>query len=151
MHKELALPKDKLLLTIYHEDEEAENLWKKIANLNNDKIIKISSNDNFWSMGKTGPCGPCSEIFYDYGDKIQGGPPGSKEEDKDRFVEIWNLVFMQFEKDENGKMKPLPKPCIDTGMGLERIASVLQGKTDNYEIDSFETLIDEIKKYNVSK
>ncbi len=151
LHKELALPKDKLLITIYHEDEEAENLWKKIANLNNDKIIKISSNDNFWSMGKTGPCGPCSEIFYDYGDKIEGGPPGSKDEDKDRFVEIWNLVFMQFEKDENGKMKPLPKPCIDTGMGLERIASVLQGKTDNYEIDSFETLIDEIKKYNVSK
>lgn len=147
LHKELGLPKDKLLITVYHEDQEAEKLWQKIAGFSADKIIKINTNDNFWSMGETGPCGPCSEIFYDYGDKISGGIPGSKDQDGDRFVEVWNLVFMQFEKDEKGNMKNLPKPCIDTGMGLERIASVVQGKTDNYETDIFENIINKIQKF----
>lgn len=143
--KELGLNKSKLLATIYHNDDEAYNFWKKIAGLSDDKIIRISTDDNFWSMGETGPCGPCSEIFYDRGDKIFGGPPGSKDQDGDRFTEIWNLVFMQFEKSADGEKKALPKPCIDTGMGLERIASVIQGKNDNYEIDLFENLIKEIK------
>jgi alanyl-tRNA synthetase len=150
LNKELSLPKDKLLITVYHNDEEAINLWKKIAGFGDDKIIKIATNDNFWSMGETGPCGPCSEIFYDYGDKIQGGPPGSKDEDGDRFCEIWNLVFMQFERDKAGKMTPLPKPCIDTGMGLERIASVVQGRTDNYETDQFEKIINKIESISKS-
>ena len=144
--KELAINKDKLLVTTYHTDDEATNLWKKIANLSDDKIIKISTDDNFWSMGETGPCGPCSEIFYDHGDTIFGDVPGSKDENGDRFTEIWNLVFMQFERQKDGSTKDLPKPCIDTGMGLERIASVLQGKHDNYEIDSFSHLIEEIEK-----
>jgi alanyl-tRNA synthetase len=141
---ELAINKDKLLVTVYHTDEEAANLWKKIANLPEEKIIRISTDDNFWSMGEVGPCGPCSEIFYDHGDKIFGGIPGSKDQDGDRFVEIWNLVFMQFEKTADGKMTTLPKPCIDTGMGLERVTSVLQGVCDNYEIDLFKNLIVEI-------
>lgn len=144
--KELGINKDKLLVTIYHDDDDAKNLWHKIAGLNDDKIIRISTDDNFWSMGDVGPCGPCSEIFYDRGDKIFGGPPGSKDQDGDRFTEIWNLVFMQFEKTADGKKTPLPKPCIDTGMGLERIASVMQGKDDNYEIDLFKNIISEIEK-----
>lgn len=144
--KELGIAKEKLLVTVYHTDDEAANLWKKIANLPDEKIIRIATDDNFWSMGEVGPCGPCSEIFYDHGEKIFGGPPGSKDEDGDRFTEIWNLVFMQFEKSKDGKMKPLPKPCIDTGMGLERIASVMQGKHDNYEIDTFKNLISEVEK-----
>ncbi|WP_270374677.1 alanine--tRNA ligase [Marinicauda sp. Alg238-R41] len=139
--KEFALPKDKLLVTVFSEDEEAAALWKKIAGLPDDRIIPISTSDNFWMMGDTGPCGPCSEIFYDHGPEIAGGPPGSPDEDGDRFIEIWNLVFMQYEQVEGGERKPLPKPSIDTGMGLERIAAVLQGVHNNYEVDLFQRLI----------
>lgn len=135
------IPKDKLLITVYAEDEEAASLWKKIAGLDDSRIIKIATSDNFWSMGDTGPCGPCSEIFYDHGSAIQGGPPGSPDEDGDRFIEIWNLVFMQFDQQSNGARLNLPKPSIDTGMGLERIAAVLQGVHDNYDIDLFRALI----------
>jgi alanyl-tRNA synthetase len=147
--KELKIPANKLLVTVYHTDDEAYKLWQKIASLNDEKIIRIKTDDNFWSMGETGPCGPCSEIFFDRGEKIFGGPPGSMDQDGDRFTEIWNLVFMQFEKNQKGEMKPLPKPCIDTGMGLERIASVMQNKNDNYEIDLFQNIIDEIKKITI--
>src|SRR5213595_2321377 len=139
--KEFGLPKDKLTATVYIDDDEAFNLWKKIAGLPESRIIRIAGSDNFWQMGDTGPCGPCSEIFYDHGDKIWGGPPGSAEQDGDRFIEIWNLVFMQFEQIEGGARNPLPKPSIDTGAGLERVAAVLQGKHDNYEIDLFVALI----------
>ena len=139
--KEYGLPKDKLLVTVYSEDEDAAKLWKKIAGLPESKIIRIATSDNFWQMGDTGPCGPCSEIFFDHGDKIWGGPPGSPEEDGDRFIEIWNLVFMQFDQIAPGNRVALPKPSIDTGMGLERIAAVLQGKHDNYDIDLFVALI----------
>ncbi|MCC3860833.1 alanine--tRNA ligase [Pseudemcibacter aquimaris] len=132
----------RLLVTVYHDDDEAFDLWKKISGLPEDRIIRIATNDNFWSMGNTGPCGPCSEIFYDHGDHIWGGPPGTPEEDGDRFVEIWNLVFMQFDQQEDGTRVPLPKPSIDTGMGLERIAAVLQGTHDNYETDLFKKLIE---------
>jgi len=142
--KELQIDSKKLLVTVYHNDEEAANLWQKIASFNNEKIIKISTDDNFWSMGEIGPCGPCSEIFYDHGDHVFGGIPGSKNQDGDRYVEIWNLVFMQYEKNIDGNMKLLPKPCIDTGMGLERISSIMQGKKDNYEIDLFRNIISEI-------
>ena len=131
----------KLLVTVYSEDEEANTLWRKISGLPQNRIIKISTSDNFWSMGDTGPCGPCSEIFYDHGPKIQGGIPGSKNEDGDRFIEIWNLVFMQYEMLSNGNRNKLPKPSIDTGMGLERMAAVLQGVHNNYEIDLFQELI----------
>ena len=140
--EEFNLPKEKLLVTVFHEDLEAINLWKKCANLSDDKIIKISTSDNFWSMGPVGPCGPCSEIFYDHGPSVSGGPPGSIDEDGDRFVEIWNLVFMQYEQMPDGKRIDLPKPSIDTGMGLERIAAVLQGKHDNYDTDLFKKLIE---------
>ncbi len=139
--KEYGLPKEKLLVTVYSEDEEAFGLWKKVAGLPESKIIKIATSDNFWQMGDTGPCGPCSEIFFDHGDKVWGGPPGSPEEDGDRFIEIWNLVFMQFDQIAPGNRVALPKPSIDTGMGLERIAAVLQGKHDNYDIDLFVALI----------
>ncbi|RVU04429.1 alanine--tRNA ligase [Novosphingobium umbonatum] len=139
--KEWQIPKDKLLVTVYHTDDEAFGLWQKIAGLSEDRIIRIPTNDNFWSMGDTGPCGPCSEIFFDHGDHIWGGPPGSPEEDGDRFIEIWNLVFMQFEQQADGQRLNLPKPSIDTGMGLERIAAVLQGEHDNYDIDTFKALI----------
>ncbi|WP_374542001.1 alanine--tRNA ligase [Sphingorhabdus sp.] len=132
---------DKLTATVYHTDDEAFDLWKKIAGLPEQRIIRIPTADNFWSMGDTGPCGPCSEIFYDHGDHIFGGPPGSPDEDGDRFVEIWNLVFMQFERQEDGTDVPLPKPSIDTGMGLERIAAVMQGVHDNYDTDTFRALI----------
>ncbi|MBY0281634.1 MAG: alanine--tRNA ligase [Alphaproteobacteria bacterium] len=131
----------KLLVTVYSEDEEAAALWRKIAGLSDDKIIRIPTSDNFWSMGDTGPCGPCSEIFFDHGDKIAGGPPGSPDQDGDRFIEVWNLVFMQYEQQEGGKRINLPNPSIDTGMGLERIAAVLQGQHNNYETDLFKTLI----------
>lgn len=144
--KELGINKDKLLVTVYHNDDEAANFWKKIAQLKEEKIIRIATDDNFWSMGDVGPCGPCSEIFYDHGDKIFGGPPGSPDQDGDRFIEIWNLVFMQFEKAPGQDLKPLPKPCIDTGMGLERIASVMQGVHDNYDTDIFKNLISAVKK-----
>jgi alanyl-tRNA synthetase len=135
------LPVEKLLVTVYAEDEEAADLWKKVAGLPDEKIIRIATSDNFWSMGDTGPCGPCSEIFYDHGAHIPGGPPGSPDEDGDRFVEIWNLVFMQFEQFADGRREPLPKPSIDTGMGLERVAAVLQGVHNNYDVDLFKTLI----------
>ncbi|MGA0607359.1 alanine--tRNA ligase [Phenylobacterium sp. VNQ135] len=139
------LPPEKLLVTVYHTDDEAADLWKKIAGLPDEKIIRIATSDNFWSMGDTGPCGPCSEIFYDHGDHIPGGPPGSPDEDGDRFVEIWNLVFMQFEQFADGTRTPLPKPSIDTGAGLERVAAVLQGVHDNYDVDLFKDLIASIK------
>lgn len=139
--KEFGLNKDKLLVTVYHTDEDAANFWKKIAGLSDDRIIRIATNDNFWSMGDTGPCGPCSEIFFDHGDHIWGGPPGSADEDGDRFIEIWNLVFMQFEQVTKEERIDLPRPSIDTGMGLERIAAVLQGVHDNYDIDLFKALI----------
>ncbi len=139
--KTYGLPKDRLLVTVYSEDDDAFNLWKKIAGLPESKIIRISTSDNFWAMGDTGPCGPCSEIFYDHGDNIPGGPPGSPDAEGDRFIEIWNLVFMQYEQEAGGKRMSLPKPSIDTGMGLERIAAVLQGVHDNYDIDLFRALI----------
>jgi alanyl-tRNA synthetase len=139
--KEWGLPADKLTATIYHTDDEAFDLWRKIAGLPEDRIIRIATADNFWSMGDTGPCGPCSEIFFDHGDHIPGGPPGSPDEDGDRFIEIWNLVFMQFQQDANGERTALPKPSIDTGMGLERVSAVMQGVHDNYDTDTFKTLI----------
>jgi alanyl-tRNA synthetase len=139
--KEYALPKDKLLITVYIDDDDAFRLWKKIAGLPDSKILRIAGDDNFWAMGETGPCGPCSEIFYDHGPHIPGGPPGSSDAEGDRFIEIWNLVFMQYEQLERGKRVDLPRPSIDTGMGLERIAAVLQGTHDNYAIDLFATLI----------
>ena len=142
--KEYGLPKDKLTVTVFHEDDEAHALWKKIAGLPDSRIIRIPTADNFWSMGDTGPCGPCSEIFYDHGDKIEGGPPGSANQDGDRFIEIWNLVFMQFEQQSKDVRTNLPKPSIDTGMGLERISAVLQGTHDNYETDLFRALISNI-------
>ena len=140
--KEFGLPKDRLLVTVYHTDDEAFDLWRKIAGLDESRIIRIATNDNFWAMGDTGPCGPCSEIFYDHGADIPGGPPGSPDEDGDRFIEIWNLVFMQYERHGDGREENLPKPSIDTGMGLERIAAVLQGVHDNYDVDLFRTLIE---------
>jgi alanyl-tRNA synthetase len=139
--KDFGLDKDKLLVTVYHTDDAAFDLWKKIAGFSDDRIIRIATDDNFWAMGDTGPCGPCSEIFYDHGPSIAGGPPGSPDEDGDRFIEIWNLVFMQYERYADGRQVDLPKPSIDTGMGLERIAAILQGKHDNYDTDLFQTLI----------
>jgi len=140
--RDFGLPKDKLLITVYSEDEDAADLWKKIAGLGDDKIIRIPTSDNFWQMGDTGPCGPCSEIFFDHGPSIPGGPPGSPDEDGDRFIEIWNLVFMQFEQIEPGNRLALPRPSIDTGMGLERITAVLQGKHDNYDVDLLRTIME---------
>ncbi|BBB07904.1 alanine--tRNA ligase [Sphingopyxis sp. EG6] len=139
--KTWGLAPEKLTATVYHTDDEAYDLWRKIAGLPEERIIRIATNDNFWSMGDTGPCGPCSEIFYDHGDHIAGGPPGSTDEDGDRFVEIWNLVFMQYEQRAPGDRVDLPRPSIDTGMGLERVAAVLQGVTDNYDTDTFKALI----------
>ena len=139
--KEFGLSKDKLYVTVFNEDNDAFNLWKKITGLSENKIIKISTSDNFWSMGETGPCGPCSEIFYDHGNHLKGGPPGSSDQEGDRFIEIWNLVFMQYEQVSKEKRINLPKPSVDTGMGLERISALLQGTHDNYEIDHFKKLI----------
>ncbi len=139
--KEYGLPKDRLLVTVYIDDDEAFKVWKKVAEVPDSKILRIAGSDNFWAMGDTGPCGPCSEIFYDHGSHIPGGPPGSDDPEGDRFIEIWNLVFMQYEQQADGKRVPLPRPSIDTGMGLERIAAVLQGTHDNYSIDLFATLI----------
>ncbi len=139
--REFQLDCERLLVTVYHTDDEAADLWKKIAGFSDDRIIRIPTSDNFWSMGDTGPCGPCSEIFYDQGPSVAGGPPGSPDEDGDRFLEFWNLVFMQFEQQAGGAMTPLPRPSIDTGMGLERIAAILQGVTSNYETDLFRALI----------
>ncbi len=140
--KEFGLPKDKLMVTVYHTDEEAVEIWKKHAGLSDDRIIRIATDDNFWSAGPVGPCGPCSEIFFDHGPEIWGGPPGSPEEDGDRFMEIWNLVFMQYEALPDGRRVDLPKPSIDTGMGLERIGAVLQGRHDNYDTDLMRSLIE---------
>jgi alanyl-tRNA synthetase len=142
--REYGLPKDKLLVTVFHTDDEAAGHWKKIAGLSDDKIIRIPTSDNFWAMGDTGPCGPCSEIFFDHGEDIPGGPPGSPGEDGDRFIEIWNLVFMQYEQVTKEQRVDLPKPSIDTGMGLERIAAVLQHKHNNYDIDLFRALIEAV-------
>ncbi|RWC33352.1 MAG: alanine--tRNA ligase [Mesorhizobium sp.] len=139
--REFGIAKDRLLVTVYHTDDAAAGFWKKIAGLPEDRIIRIATSDNFWAMGDTGPCGPCSEIFYDHGADIPGGPPGSADEDGDRFIEIWNLVFMQFEQVTKAERIELPRPSIDTGMGLERIAAVLQGEHDNYDIDLFKALI----------
>ena len=139
--KDFGLPKGKLTVTVYSEDDEAAALWKKIAGLPEERIIRIPTSDNFWRMGDTGPCGPCSEIFYDHGDKIWGGPPGTPEEGGDRFIEIWNLVFMQFEEGPPGTRVALPRPSIDTGMGLERFAAIMQGKHDNYDTDTLRALI----------
>jgi alanyl-tRNA synthetase len=140
--REFAVDKDRLVVTVYHEDDEAFDLWKKIAGLPEDRIIRIATSDNFWAMGDTGPCGPCSEIFYDHGNDIPGGPPGSPGEDGDRFVEIWNLVFMQYDQVNADTRNDLPRPSIDTGMGLERIAAVMQGVHDNYDIDALRVLVE---------
>ncbi|MGC1427005.1 MAG: alanine--tRNA ligase [Albidovulum sp.] len=140
--KDFGLNKDRLLVTVYHTDDEAAAIWKKVAGISDDRIIRIPTDDNFWRMGPTGPCGPCTEIFYDHGDHIWGGPPGSAEEDGDRFIEIWNLVFMQNEQFADGSMTPLPNQSIDTGMGLERIGALLQGKHDNYDTDLMRSLIE---------
>jgi alanyl-tRNA synthetase len=139
--KDWGLPKEKLMVTVYQDDDEALELWKKIAGIGEDRIVRLGAKSNFWQMGDTGPCGPCSEIFYDHGEHIWGGPPGSPEEDGDRWIEIWNLVFMQYEQHGDGSRSGLPRPSIDTGMGLERIAAVMQGVHDNYDIDLFKSLI----------
>ncbi|MCZ6924963.1 MAG: alanine--tRNA ligase, partial [Rickettsia endosymbiont of Ixodes persulcatus] len=140
--KEFELPKNKLYATIYHIDDEAAFYWKKIAGFGDDRIIRIKTNDNFWSMGDTGPCGPCSEIFYDHGENIYGGLPGTKDEDGDRFIEIWNMVFMQYEQVDKDTRIELPQKSIDTGMGLERMTAVLQHVNNNYDIDLFQEIID---------
>ena len=142
--KDYGLSKDRLLVTVYHTDDEAAGFWKKIAGLSEDRIIRIPTSDNFWAMGETGPCGPCTEIFYDHGPSVPGGPPGSADQDGDRFIEIWNLVFMQYEQVTRDERVSLPKPSIDTGMGLERLAAVLQGKHNNYDIDLFRALIEAV-------
>ena len=139
---EFGLAPEKLWVTVYEDDQEAEQIWLQEIGVNPERFSRLGEKDNFWSMGDTGPCGPCSEIFYDHGDSVPGGPPGSPEEDGDRYVEIWNLVFMQFDRDASGKLTPLPKPSVDTGMGLERLAAVLQGVTSNYDTDIFQTLIE---------
>jgi len=143
---EFEIPSNRLILTVFKEDTEAEEIWKKVSGFSDNKIIKISTDDNFWSMGDEGPCGPCSEIFFDHGDSVDGGPPGSKKENGDRFVEIWNLVFMQYLQLSNKNREPLPKPSIDTGMGLERISTVLQGKTSNFDTDLFIAIINHIEE-----
>ncbi|MEO0420885.1 MAG: alanine--tRNA ligase [Pseudomonadota bacterium] len=140
--EEFGLPADRLWVTVYHDDDEAADIWTKHIGVPADRLSRLGEKDNFWSMGDTGPCGPCSEIFYDHGAKIPGGPPGSKDDDLDRYIEIWNLVFMQFDRDATGTMTPLPKPSVDTGMGLERMAAVLQGVHNNYEIDMFRALVE---------
>ncbi|RME65936.1 MAG: alanine--tRNA ligase, partial [Alphaproteobacteria bacterium] len=142
LHREWGLPAQRLIVTVFHEDDEAAALWRRIAGLDEGRVLRIATSDNFWSMGDTGPCGPCSEIFYDHGEGIAGGPPGAPDADGDRFVEIWNLVFMQFDQKPDGARVALPRPSIDTGMGLERIAAVLQGTHDNYAIDLLRHLIE---------
>ncbi len=139
--EELKLPKEKLWVTAYHDDEEAASIWLKEIGIPEERFTRISTSDNFWQMGDTGPCGPCSEIFYDHGPDVAGGPPGTPEADGDRYIEIWNLVFMQFNRDEKGVLHPLPKPSVDTGMGLERISAIMQQVHSNYEIDLFQELI----------
>ena len=137
----LGLEKDRLWISVYKDDDEAEKIWKEVIGVKPERIVRLGDEDNFWSMGDTGPCGPCSEIYYDHGDHIEGTPPGSDGDEGDRYVEIWNLVFMQYNRDDSGKMTPLPKPSVDTGMGLERIAAVMQGVNSNYETDLFKDLI----------
>ncbi len=137
----LGLPEEKLWVTVYEEDQEAEDIWFNQIGIDQNRFSRCGAKDNFWSMGDTGPCGPCSEIFYDHGADIWGGPPGTPDEDGDRYIEIWNLVFMQYNRDQEGNMTPLPRPSVDTGMGLERLAAVLQGVHSNYEIDLFQSLI----------
>ncbi|MFK7816217.1 MAG: alanine--tRNA ligase [Gammaproteobacteria bacterium] len=139
--KVIGLPEEKLWVTVFEEDDEAAEIWLNEIKVDKNKLIRIGAKDNFWSMGDTGPCGPCTEIFYDHGDKVQGGPPGSPEEDGDRYIEIWNLVFMQYDRDKQGNLNPLPKPSVDTGMGLERLAAILQGVTNNYDTDLFTGII----------
>ncbi len=139
--RDFGLAKNRLLVTVFHDDHDAAALWHKIADLPDERIIRIKTDDNFWRMGETGPCGPCSEIFYDHGPSVPGGPPGSPDEDGDRFIEIWNLVFMQYVEDVAKTLTPLPRPSIDTGMGLERFAAILQGKHDNYDTDTLRALI----------
>ncbi|MFK8066696.1 MAG: alanine--tRNA ligase, partial [Gammaproteobacteria bacterium] len=141
----LGLPEEKLWVSVYTEDDEASEIWQKEIGVSPDRMSRCGEKDNFWSMGPTGPCGPCTEIFYDHGSDIAGGPPGSPDEDGDRYIEIWNLVFTQFDRDENGNLNPLPKPSVDTGMGLERIAAVMQRVHNNYEIDLFQNLIKAIR------
>src|SRR3989339_820517 len=137
----LKIPKEKLWVTVYEKDSEAEKIWLNEIGVDKNHFSRCGEKDNFWAMGDTGPCGPCTEIFYDHGEKIAGGPPGSKDQEGDRFVEIWNLVFMQFNRHADGQLTPLPKPCVDTGMGIERIAAVLQGVHNNYDIDIFQDLL----------
>ncbi|MGM0632112.1 MAG: alanine--tRNA ligase, partial [Pseudomonadota bacterium] len=138
---ELGLPAEKLWVTVFHEDDEAAAIWLDEVGIDPDRFSRLGEKDNFWAMGDTGPCGPCSEIFYDHGDEVEGGPPGSPGEDGDRYIEIWNLVFMQYERHGDGRLDPLPSPSVDTGMGLERLAAVLQGVHSNYEIDLFQNLL----------
>ncbi|MBN2041731.1 MAG: alanine--tRNA ligase [Spirochaetes bacterium] len=149
--KVLQIPEEKLWVTVYKEDEEAEKIWLNEIGVNPDRFSKMGEKDNFWAMGDTGPCGPCTEIFYDHGEEIPGGPPGSKDEDLDRYVEIWNLVFMQYERSADGKLTPLPKPSVDTGMGLERVAAVMQGVHSNYDIDLFKNLLQAVAEVTVQK
>src|SRR5699024_4286593 len=137
----LGLPPERLWITVFENDDEAVNIWLKEIGVSPERFSRCDAKDNFWSMGDTGPCGPCSEIFYDHGPNIAGGPPGSPEQEGDRYTEIWNLVFMQYDRDEEGHLSPLPKPSVDTGMGLERLAAVMQGVHDNYDIDLFRKLI----------
>ncbi|MCF6318832.1 MAG: alanine--tRNA ligase [Proteobacteria bacterium] len=139
--KELEIPEEKLLVTVFEDDDEAMKIWLEQIGIAPEKVLRIGAKDNFWQMGDTGPCGPCTEIFYDHGENIAGGQPGTPEEDGDRFIEIWNLVFMQFDRQADGELLPLPKPCVDTGLGLERITSILQGQHNNYEIDLFQHII----------
>ncbi len=145
--KRFGIPAEKLWVTVFHEDDEAADIWLKEVGVPADRLSRCGAKDNFWSMGDTGPCGPCTEIFYDHGPEIPGGPPGSPDEDGDRYIEIWNLVFMQFDRSADGSLTPLPKPSVDTGMGLERLAAVLQGVHSNYEIDTFVTLIDAVRAF----
>ena len=143
--REFGVSAERLLATVYADDDEAFDLWRKISGLPAERILRIATSDNFWAMGDTGPCGPCSELFFDHGDQVPGGPPGSPDEDGDRFIEIWNLVFMQYEQEAPDRRVALPRPSIDTGMGLERMAAVMQGYTDNYDIDLFRVLIEASK------
>ncbi|MDX2426656.1 MAG: alanine--tRNA ligase, partial [Cycloclasticus sp.] len=147
---ELGIPAEKLWITVFDEDTEAADIWLNEIGVDPERLSRIGAKDNFWSMGDTGPCGPCSEIFYDHGEDIPGGPPGTPEEDGDRYVEIWNLVFMQYDRNSKGELTPLPKPSVDTGMGLERVAAVLQGFANNYDIELFKALIKEAAKLTQS-
>jgi alanyl-tRNA synthetase len=147
----LGLPQEKLWITVFHEDQEAEDIWLNEIGVSPERFSRLGEKDNFWAMGDTGPCGPCSEIFYDHGEDVPGGPPGSPDEDGDRYIEIWNLVFMQYNRSSNGELAALPKPSVDTGMGLERISAVLQGVHSNYEIDLFQSLLAAVAEVTGSK